>query len=219
MSYFEWLTNQEDYPSGEFLTRSNLPPIQARLKEIVAPTAEPITLDEAKLWIRQDEGVDGEENALINSLISGARRVAERYTRSVFMPRTMLLTRDRPPQGSLDIFLPPLISVDEVAAYRLDNSKTIVDPSTYFVDESSTKLPARIFLNVGQIWPTSLRKLANFEVKFQCGYADAATVPEPIKTAIKIILDNWYHNREAAGKQEIPGDAKTLLREFQVIKL
>ena len=219
MSYWEALTNQEDHPSGGFLTRSNLAPIQVRLKEVIAPIEEPVSLDEVKLWIRQDEDAGGVEDALLSSLITSARLVAERYTRSVFVERTMLLTRDRTPNGTLDIYLPPLIDVEEISVYKLDNSKEIVSPSVYFVDNSSSKLPARVFLNIGQVWPSSLRKIANFEIKYTCGYGTAAQVPSPIKDAIKIIVDRWYEDREMNSKKEMPQDAKTLLADYQIIKL
>ncbi len=219
MSYYEYLTNQEDMPSGNFLTRSNLAPIQTRLKEVIAPDEEPVSLAEAKLWIRQDEDVGGIEDILISSLIKSARLVAERYTRSVFVARTMLLTRDRTPNGTLDIFLPPLDEVEEINVYLLDNTKQLVPTTTYYIDDSSTKLPARVILNIGQVWPTSLRAIANFEIRYTCGYGNAAAVPEPIKNAIKIIVDRWYEDREMNSKQEMPQDAKTLLADYQIIKL
>ena len=219
MDYYDYMTGRDDYPSGNFLTRSDLPPVAVRLKQVTAPAEEPVSLSEAKLWIRQDEDAGGIEDSLISSLIKSARLVCERHTRSVFIERQMKLTRDRTPNGWLDIYLPPLISLDEINVYLLDNTKQLVASSVYYVDDSSDKLPARVVLNVGQVWPSSLRSTANFEVTYTCGYGDASAVPEPIKNAIKIIVDRWYENREMASRQEIPQDAITLLADYKVIKL
>ncbi len=68
----------------------------------------------------------------------------------------------------------------------------------FIVDSDSE--PGRIFPGPpGNFWPPVLYVPQSVRIHFRAGYSvDGSKVPEAIKTAMKILIANWYENREAA---------------------
>lgn len=58
---------------------------------LASPASEPVSLNEAKLWLRVD---NSDEDSLIAELIATARESAEIYTRRSFISQTLQLTLD-----------------------------------------------------------------------------------------------------------------------------
>lgn len=90
----------------------------------------------------------------------------------------------------------------------------------FIVDNSSE--PARIFPGPpGGFWPQALYVPNAVQIHFTAGFsADASGVPDTIKTAIKMLVNNWYENREAAmpvALREIPNQIQDLLWDYKVI--
>ena len=183
-----------------------------RLKLKTAPTVEPITLDEAKLHLK----VDGsDDNALITALITTARQLAERETKRAFITQTWEMYLDYAPE-EIEIPKPPL-QVTSLSIKVIDEagSETVVDPTTYDVDESENS-PGRVKLRSGCIWP-SHRYFASFIIEFKAGYGDAATdVPEALKQGILQLLSHLYDNR---GAEEIPKGIKALFWPFKILRI
>ena len=204
------------------------------LKIITAPTVEPVTLAEAKLFAKVDLTDD---DALITALIVAARQKAESYTRRAFvtqtwewmidgapglasddmddLPRGWPWTLTYPGHGYLAVPRPPLISVVSVKYYDLSDAETLWASSNYVVDIHSE--PGRILLASSKTWPSSLRPYNSMVIRFTAGYgATAADVPDAIKTAIKLIVAHWYQNRES---EEIPPEARRILDAYRVMTL
>jgi uncharacterized phiE125 gp8 family phage protein len=54
------------------------------------------------------------------------------------------------------------------------------------------------------------------------GYANAAAVPEAIKTAIKMMVAHWYANRETVAAQQmttVPFAAEHLLMPYRSVNI
>jgi uncharacterized phiE125 gp8 family phage protein len=207
---------------------------------LTAPTVEPITLAQAKDHLRQDTD---DEDDLISSLITAARRWAEAYTRRAFITQTWRLSFDaadvpasvssdpvavalqiQPVAGSIiTLPRPPLIDVMGITSYSTANVAATVAPATYLVDPYST--PGRVCLNDGQTWPTGLRAIDSLVVEYTAGYgATAAAVPYDIKAAIKRLVNTIYEQREdfVVGQtisRDVPSDAKTMLDPYRIIRL
>ena len=124
-----------------------------------APTAEPVTLDEAKshLHLTRDQTQDDPD---ILSLIADARGLVELYLRRQLMKATWTLAMDRFPYmttldpmnqanpkfdnanyyyGSPDRFSiwiprPPLISIDSISYLDMNSASQILSTSSYNVD-------------------------------------------------------------------------------------
>jgi uncharacterized phiE125 gp8 family phage protein len=179
-----------------------------------APTAEPVTLDEAKAHLRVDTTDD---DALITSLISAARARAEWHTSRAFVTQSWTLWLDAwPCSGMVEIPLPPLQSVASVTAYAMDDSATVLDAATYQIDTASS--PARLILKPNTSLPVNLRRVNAVAVAFTAGYGEAADVPAPIGEAILKLVANFYVNRGDA-EAVTPAEALALLAPYRVLGL
>jgi uncharacterized phiE125 gp8 family phage protein len=84
------------------------------LESVTLPSGEPVSLEEAKAYLRVDSD---DEDLLIAGLVSAARELAERHTRRAFLTQDWLFWRDSWPEArgrGLEIPKPPLVSVTSV---------------------------------------------------------------------------------------------------------
>jgi uncharacterized phiE125 gp8 family phage protein len=182
-------------------------------KQTVAPVSEPITLADAKLFLKQDESAD---DALINSLISGAREYAETHTMRQLLPATWLVTLDQffysqvtggdlverqsglrfatiPNRNAIRLPFPPLRAITSIQYYDFNNTLQTLDPSVYEFDNISE--PARVAPVFGQIWPITYIRFNAVQITFTAGYDDASKVPMGLLNAMKAAVLFWYENR------------------------
>lgn len=169
------------------------------LVQTVAPTVEPITLDEAKLHLRVD---DPSEDALIESLITAAREQAEEFTRRQLCTATWRMKLDWFPCdpnefGRSEIVLPkpPLQSVTSITYVDADGATQTLSSSLYTVDTSSE--PARLVPAYGEVWPTPRSQADSVTVTFVAGYGAASAVPASVKAAMKLLIGHLYENRQS----------------------
>lgn len=198
------------------------------LKVKTDPTEEPVTLEEAKLFLRVDHT---DEDDLISSIITAARVWAEEYTQRAFVTQTLTLLLDKFPGGhmflpelavfnvnSSVIYLPrsPVASVDEIR--YIDTEGTQQTVSNFRADTDSE--PGRIIAEFGDVWPPTRPVTNAVEVDFTAGYGAASAVPDGIKAAIKIMVENWYSIRQpvviGTTAQSIPYSAESLLGSYKV---
>lgn len=200
---------------------------------VTGPTAEPVTLAEAKAWAR----IDGDtEDALLEQLITTARVAAEQYIRGSIISQTRKLTLDLYGSGLADnladgvydlpvtvlygglpqqINLPagPVQSITSVVTYDLSNAATTYSADNYSLDSAGD----RLFLNYGAIWPSNMRQRAACAITYVTGYGDTSTsVPQPIKTAILIHVATLYEQRgQCDGQMDLPPASKQLLNQYR----
>lgn len=169
---------------------------------ITPPAAEPISLDDARLHVRQDDRAD---DALITGLIKAAREYAENFTRRALITQTWeLVLDDWPDSDEIELPLPPLQLVTSVKYADLDGVEHTFDDDDYIVDVSRVK--GRIVLVEGADWPSSedLQEAAAIRVRFVAGYgATGASVPETLILGMKMLIGSWYENREPSGSLEV----------------
>jgi len=164
------------------------------------PSAEPVTLDQAKAWLKIDTDDD---DALIGSLIGAARARAEWHTGQAFVTQSWILWLDRW-RPVIEIPLSPLASIQSLTFYAPDAAATVVDSGMYHVDAASR--PGRIGF-APTFMPPLLRPLDAVAVAFTAGYGAAADVPPTITTAILVILAALY---AARGDENVPMPATAL---------
>jgi uncharacterized phiE125 gp8 family phage protein len=150
-------------------------PLISRLT--VAPTEEPLTVEEGKLRAGLD-WLDGDpRDALMQAFISAARQRVEIDTGLALLPQT----REVYSSGlTWVVELPdgcrPLTAVTGITYTDPLGVTQTVDPSTYTVDTAR----ARLILNPGATWPysPSFRNYAlPFVITVTAGYADVAHLP------------------------------------------
>lgn len=185
------------------------------MRVVDEPETEPVTLEEAKLFLRVD--IDDDDD-LITSLITVARCYAEEFTRRAFVTQTLAFDLDEWPSDDI-IRLPrlPVESVDSITYLDEDGD------GFEFEDFVSDIYEGVVTLEADGSWPTeTLYPLAPITVEFTAGYGEAAAVPEGLKTAIKIIVAQFYENREpvAVGTiaSRIPMSVESLLWQYRNLK-
>ena len=170
------------------------------LKLVTAPAAEPVTLAEIKEHLRVDSDL---EDALISALITAARQWAETYQGRAYITQTWNFLMDEFPQSPFSIPMPPLQSVESIKYYDTAVTEYTLPSSSYQVDADSTF--GRVALAYGKTWPqtVTLRPMNAVIVQFKAGYGDAVgDVPERVRQAIKVLVADWYENREATDIKE-----------------
>ena len=197
-----------------------------------APASEPITLAEAKSYLRVDSSGD---DALITSLIATARQLCEEHTQRAFMAQTYELFLDSIEdledilwegmrtgpyinyyKNYIDLPMPPVVSVSHIKTYDDSDKATTFDSANYYLDNA--RQPARVVLRTGESFPTALRVANAIEVKYVTGYSSANAVPEPIKFAIYQVLTYLYEHRGDMyeGKTALPATATKILAPYVV---
>ncbi|HWA70368.1 MAG TPA: phage head-tail connector protein [Rhizomicrobium sp.] len=169
------------------------------------PAAEPVTLDQAKAWLRVESGAD--EDALIAALIPAARARAEWHTGRAFVTQAWTLWLDRS-DGVIEVPLPPLQSVASVTLYAPDGTPTVLDSGAYLVAGQRVILAQP---------PLLLRQANGIAVAFTAGYGGAEDVPAPIASAILQIVASLYDHR-GNDVTPTPDAALALLAPYRTIK-
>jgi uncharacterized phiE125 gp8 family phage protein len=172
-----------------------------------APTAEPVSLDEAKAQCAIDsEDFDGQ----LTLLIQAAREMVEADTDLRLMTQTLTLRLDQFPR---EIVIPvaPVTAVSSITYVDEAGSTQTLSASVYRTDIYSR--PARITLASSQSWPVPDLRPNAVVVTITAGYASAALVPAVAKQAILLLVADWWKNRETmpmpsgSGAADVPGNA------------
>lgn len=158
------------------------------IKVITAPTAEPITLAEAKANLRV---IGTDEDADITRMIRAARQMAEERLNRALMPQTLAFAADAF-WDPLKVPRPPLRQLDSIKYLDAEGGEQTVAGGFYvneFVD------PPEILPTYGTPWPTTRTQAGAVVVQYQAGYADAASVPEPIRQWMFLAINAFYEHR------------------------
>lgn len=162
---------------------------------VTAPTAEPVSLAEAKLHLRVDAT---DEDTMISSLITAAREYCENFQGRAYVEQTWELVLDAFPAGDyIELPRPPLRSVVSLTYTDSAGAATVWDPANYIVDTASQ--PGRLVLAYDKTWPSvTLQPAGGIKVRFTAGYGTGASaVPARVKQAMLLLIGHWYEHREA----------------------
>ncbi|TAM94892.1 MAG: hypothetical protein EPN45_23770 [Rhizobiaceae bacterium] len=183
----------------------------------VAPTVEPVSLDDAKTHLRVTH--DSEDD-LIAGLIRAARDEVEAQTGLALITQSWRLTRDCWPRGGrIALLRNPVGQILSVTTYDDSGAASVIDPSTYQVDADAH--PARLLLGAS---PGALRVMNGLEVDFTAGFGDTAdVVPDRLKRAILLLVAHWYEFRADYGAADqpvsFPADFERLVAGYRLARL
>jgi uncharacterized phiE125 gp8 family phage protein len=180
------------------------------------PGAEPITLAEAKQFLRVEHDDDDD---VIAALIAGARIHIEANTRRALVTQTWRLTRDVWPDCAFLAVLPvPLVSLDAARVYRSDGTTLAIDTDAFALD--TVAAPARLIFARGAL-PAPERAASGVEIDITCGYGNAEDVPEPLRQAVRLLVAHWYENRGLIGGEVaiLPQTVAALIAPYRVVSL
>lgn len=178
-----------------------------------APTTEPVSLEEAKIFLRTIGDDVSEDDAVLTPVISAAREYCENVTGRSLAPQTVTAY----PSSFTTTMLLPRPPVVEVLAVRYRDESgvaKVVDPSKYVVNTFEGTIT---MLDIPQFKPYPANP---YEIEYVTGYTKEQ-LPRAIRQAILMLLTHWYDNREAiaAGSRfnlvEV-GLVPTLLKQYKV---
>jgi len=190
-------------------------------KQTVAPIIEPVTLAQAKAWLRTEVSADDD---LVTSLIISAREQVEVLTNRQLINATWQLTMrgfDDPRYTSEDdalgnlITLPvgPVSSVSSIAYRDEDGVARTWAASGYVTD--ITDLMGAVSLAPDGEWPETEVHPAAVTITWVAGFGStAASVPEGVKQGIRLMLAAAYEDR--APTEAEMRSVKNLLRMYAV---
>ncbi|MFI0846913.1 head-tail connector protein [Mesorhizobium sp. IMUNJ 23232] len=163
-----------------------------------APEAEPVTVSEAKSFLRL---AGSSEDALIEGLIRAAREDLERTTGLALIDQSWRLVLDAVPRGDMVVLMRhPAKEVIAVTAYGTEDEASLVSPDDYQADLVSR--PARLSFRKR---PEPMRAMNGLEIDFRAGFGEAGTdVPDLLRRAILVLVAHWYEFRASYGPDEQP---------------
>lgn len=162
------------------------------LRRITDATTEPVTLSEAKDFLR----VTGTDlDAKITGLIVSARLAAENELKRSLIAQTWQRSYDAFPDA-IELSYPPFISLTYLRYY--DPAGVLQTLASGYTVDSETE-PGWIVPADGYAWPDTAEVVNAVTVRYVAGYGtDATTVPESIKTWIKLMVGHYLENSEAS---------------------
>tara|TARA_R100001440_G_scaffold75315_1_gene102244 strand:+ start:1377 stop:2039 length:663 start_codon:yes stop_codon:yes gene_type:complete len=206
----------------------------AGLTVVTSPDTLPITLAEAKTFLRIDTSDD---DTLITTLIESAKDYAEEYLGRSLINTTFKLSLDGFSEDQVPIQegfytapymtfhkryislpKPPLVSVTHLKTFNEDNTESTFASTKYHVDNARN--PGRVVLKEGETWPTDLRVANGIEVTYVAGYGTAASdIPSAIKVGMREHVTYLYEHRGdyEQGLNTFPILAKQLYQPYRVL--
>lgn len=206
-------------------------------KIIVDAVEEPVSLETARNHLNldaYDSPASHPHDPLILDAITAARQLAEQFTGRTLVTKTLELSLDCFPGGSMwvpgwghpAIRLPgsPIQQVTFVRYRNGDGTETSI--TDYQLDTSED--PPRLLPAPGTCWPTTERGRVNaVRVRYVAGYTlpdespSYDALPKTVKQAILLAIGHWYANREETSAVElktIPMGSQALLRPLRIEK-
>lgn len=178
---------------------------------IDGPAGEPITLAEAKAFLRLEEDA---EDTLVGALVTAARLHVEAATRRLLMTQRWRIVLDRWPARPLRIPLSPLQSVEAVRLYASADGAVTLDDAAWWTDASG-----RLLSRSGH-FPAPGRTFAGIEIDAVAGYGAVGDVPEPLRQAIRLLVTHWFEHRLFIGEAgpPLPHTVDALIAPYRVLR-
>lgn len=186
-----------------------------KLSVLTPPTAEPLSLAEARAHMRVDHF---DEDGVIAGLILAARQHIEQETGLALCTQTLRGTLDAFPAGKAMAL--PAHPVQSVTAVRYFNEAgTLIEWSAAEWETDLSGIVPRVAPRNGFAWPTPGKKLGAVQVEFVAGYGGPELVPQPVMQALRILVAHYYEHRElvvtGTTVNELPMAVKALLAPYR----
>lgn len=169
-----------------------------RLERVVPPATEPLTLADAKLYLR----VDGsQEDKLIAQLISTARETAESHLRCSLLTQQWKLTCEGYFPPRMHLGMGPVTSIIRVSRKTKEGVITHMDSAAYYLG-----IPDQLVM-------TQMASGHMVEVVYSAGYGTAAQIPQAIRQGMLAHIAAMFDAR--AESSSLPETSKALYRPYR----
>lgn len=186
------------------------------IRRISGPSAEPVTVEEAKQHLNYD--FDDRDDQ-IGALISAARTHVEDSCHIVVAEALFEYADEGFPDAGIEIPRFPLLDVESLKYDDSDGAEQTVLEADYYVDASGkfgVVYPA-------SSWPTARDRTNSMRVRFTAGYSmasgDEHLMPAWVKQAILLVVGHWFEHRAGVGEgdfREIPLAVEALIAPYRV---
>ena len=191
----------------------------AGLVQTVEPAIEPVSVQDVREYLHADAADD----PVLQNLIVAARRYAEDTTGRQFIDATWQLTLDGG-WGGIEIALdrPPLSSVTSVQYVDTAGDTQTLAATEYDVDTNPE--PGRIVQAFSKTWPSVRGHIDDVTITYVAGYGTLATdVPEGLRQMMRLLVGNWFENREATISgtiiAQVPLAVESLLWQHRILSV
>ena len=180
------------------------------------PAIEPVSLAEAKAHLRVSHS---EEDQLISTLISSARRIVEARSSLLLIQQDWTCYRDDwPDNGIIDLPLAPVMSVNSLTVFSDEDIPASIDPAHFYADTASR--PPRLLLRGSRVWTRPGRIASGIAIGVTAGFGPAATaVPEPLRQAMLILVAHWFEHRGNGNPPPLPLTFDDLVIPWREVRL
>jgi uncharacterized phiE125 gp8 family phage protein len=184
---------------------------------LVPPDGEPLSLTEAKQFLRVDHDDD---DAVISALIAAARTHMEAITRRVLLTQTWRLVLDAwPADGRIVARIGPLQALHAARVFDADGVAQALEVESFVVDAAANVIAAPRWA-----LPPPGRSHAGIALDVLCGYgALGSDVPADLRHALRLLVAHGYEHRGlvavggAVAMQ--PGGFSALIAPYRVLSL
>lgn len=173
------------------------------LTRSVAPATEPLSLAEAKLYLRVD---GGEEDAVITDMIVAVREAAEEYLCKSLISQSWCLSYAHYVSASVVLPKGPVQEVTQVMTRDRAGNETVINPALY-----------HLFGQVDELHFESAVLGHRVEIVCVAGYGDAEDVPASVKQGMLLHLAALYEDR--LGGLTLPPAALSLYKPHRAMRL
>ncbi|MES1199399.1 MAG: head-tail connector protein [Pseudomonadota bacterium] len=181
---------------------------------LTPPAREPVSLSEAKLFLRVDHNA---EDDLIATLIGAAREAVEAGCGRALITRRVRESLDiwrRDAVGGTVLSIGPVTNVVAVRLLADNGSQSVIDPDRYRLEGGRDR--PRLVFAIGL--PATLRSAGGVEIDYDAGFTeDAGDLPLSLRLATLEIVGALYEARQ--GETDVPPSARALMRPFAPVRL
>lgn len=224
-----------------------MPNLTSEITRVSASGQEPLSIDDAKLWLRVDFPDD---DPLIAGLCSAARQYAEKFCRRSFLlgeqwklsldhfplaflselvyqnlplseafPTLDMYSLFRPNDLAIELTMGPVNSVDAITYVDTTGTTQTLAASAYTVVPDFDG-NTRIYPAYETGWPST----QNYPQSVNVLYTTGEAVEDAVLLALKQMVAHWYANREAfvmvsgVVPQQVPMAAEMMLWPYRYLE-
>jgi uncharacterized phiE125 gp8 family phage protein len=177
---------------------------------VTGPTAEPITLAEAKRQLFLAESDTSQDAELVNR-IQAAREQWEHDTDTVMLTQTLFVTAEAFAGREIELSGRPIQSITSIQYYDENDTLQTLSSSLYSFNATEREIE----LKWNETWPVTSIRWDAVKVTYVAGGTSVAAIPAIAKQAMLLLVAYYHYSNR--GDNDRPNDLRAyeaLVRRF-----